>query len=216
MARAGLLAVVFCSSLLAPAAALAAETPRDTGAARMAPLSRAEQNALASRQLVSRPLSFERGADGYYVGGVSYQVVRAAPDEVLTALANIESLPQALPSTLEATLVSREGRTARVELVQGKPPFVARYTVVLEQAADGKAIRFWLDPTRPHDIRDVWGFFRVERFGRDKTLVTVAAALDLGPGLTRALFEGRVQRSILKTPLRIQSFIEPLALSSAR
>lgn len=182
----------------------------------MAPLSRAERDALSSRQLVARPLSFERGTDGFYVGGVSYQVVRATPGDVLTALADVESLPHALPSTLEANLVSREGRRARVELVQGKPPFVARYTVVLEQAADGNAIRFWLDPTRPHDIRDVWGFFRVERFGRDKTLVTVAAAIDLGPGLTRAFFEERVQRSILKTPSRIRSFVEPLSLSSMR
>ena len=211
MARASLLAVVLCSSLLLPVAVSAAEAPLA-----VAPLSRTERDALLSRQLVSRPYRFERGADGYYVGGVSYQVVRAAPDDVLTALANVESLPHALPSTLEAKLVSREGRTARVELVQGKPPFVARYTVVLEQAADGNAIRFWLDPTRPHDIRDVWGFFRVERFGRDRTLVTVAAALDLGPGLTRAFFEERVQRSILKTPSRIRSFVEPLALSSAR
>jgi hypothetical protein len=216
VARAGLLAVVLCSSLLTPARAWAAEAPQRAGARSVAPLSRAERDALSSRQLVARPFSFERVADGYYVGGVSYQVVRAAPDDVLAILANVESLPQALPSTIEAKLVSREGRTARVELVQGKPPFVARYTVVLEQTADGNAIRFWLDPTRPHDIRDVWGFFRVERFGRDRTLVTVAAALDLGPGLTRALFEERVQRSILKTPLRIRSFVEPLALSSVR
>jgi hypothetical protein len=217
VARASLLAVVLCSSLLVPPAVHAADARHGAPAGRVvAPLSRTERNALASRELVARPLRFERGSGGSYVGGVSYQVVRADPHDVLAALANVETLPHALPSTLDATLVSREGRRARVELVQGRAPFVARYTVVLEQAADGNSIRFWLDPTRPHDIRDVWGFFRVERFGSDKTLVTVAAALDLGPGLTRALFEDRVQRMILKAPSRIRSYVEPLALSSAK
>ena len=180
----------------------------------LAPLSRAEQSALRTRELVERPLSFERGADGFYVGGVSYQVVRAEPLQVLLTLADTELLPRVLPATHSATMVSREGRTARVELVQGKAPFLARYTVVLEQSDDGSTIRFWLDPTRPHDIRDVWGFFRVESFGPGKSLVTVAAALDLGPGITRALFEERVQGTILRTPSRIRSFVEPLALAS--
>src|SRR5262249_55052756 len=153
---------------------------------------------------------------GSYVGGVSYQVVRADAYQVLTALANAESLPHALPATLEATMLSREGRTARVELVQGKAPFVVRYTLVLEQSENGNAIRFWLDPTRPHDIKDVWGFFRVEPFGHGRSLVTVAAAVDMGPGLARALFEDRVQRTILRAPSRIRAFIEPAALASSR
>jgi hypothetical protein len=178
-------------------------------------LSAAERAALASRERVSRPLRFGHGG-GSYVGGVSYQVVRAGPDQVLAALANAESLPHALPSTHEARMVSRDGRTARVELVQGKAPFLVRYTLVLEQAESGNAIRFWLDPSRPHDIEDVWGFFRVEPFGAGKSLVTVAAAVDLGPGLARAFFEDRVQRTILRAPSRIRSFVEPATIASAR
>jgi hypothetical protein len=181
----------------------------------IAPLSVNERAALASRKLVARPLRFDRGASGRYVGGVSYQVMRAEPLDVLMALADVESLPHALPSTLSATMVSREGTRAKIELVQGKAPFLARYTIVLEQAEDGNVIRFWLDPTRPHDIKDVWGFFRVDSFGEGKALVTVAAAIDLGPGLARALFEDRVQRTILRAPSRIRSFVEPLALASA-
>jgi len=178
-------------------------------------LSGSERALLASRERVSRPLRFgHRG--GSYVGGVSYQVVRAGSDQILAALASAESLPHALPSTHEARMVSRDGRTARVELVQGKAPFLVRYTLVLEQAESGNAIRFWLDPTRPHDIKDVWGYFRVEPFGAGKSLVTVAAAVDLGPGLARALFEDRVQSTILRAPSRIRSFVEPAALASAR
>jgi hypothetical protein len=214
MARTRAIAVVVGLWFGALSPTAEAKRPSDDGWS-LAPLSRAEQSALRTRELVERPLSFERGADGFYVGGVSYQVVRAEPLQVLHTLADTESLPRVLPATHSATMVSREGRTARVELVQGKAPFLARYTVVLEQSYDGSTIRFWLDPTRPHDIRDVWGFFRVEPFGPGKSLVTVAAALDLGPGITRALFEERVQGTILQTPSRIRSFVEPLALASA-
>jgi hypothetical protein len=178
-------------------------------------LSAEERAALASRQVVARPLRFGHHG-GSYVGGISYQVVRAESSRILSALANAESLPQALPDTLEARMVSRGGRTARVELVQGRAPFLVRYTLVLEQAEDGSAIRFWLDRSRHHDVSDVWGYFRVEPFGAGKSLVTVAAAVDLGQGLGRALFEDRVQRSILRAPSRIRSFIEPPALASAR
>ena len=196
--------------------ALADRSHAPDGLPAIAPLSLDERTALASRQLVARPLRFERGGAGRYVGGVSYQVMRAEPMEVLSALAHAESLPQALPSTQSATMVSRDGTTARVELVQGKSPFLARYTIVLEQAEGGNAIRFWLDPTRPHDIKDVWGFFRVDPFGDGKSLVTVAAAIDLGPGLARALFEDRIQRTILRAPTRIRAFVEPLSLAAAK
>jgi hypothetical protein len=40
--------------------------------------------------------------------------------------------------------------------------------------------------------------------------------VDLGSGLSRALFEDRVQRTILRAPSRIRSFVEPAALASAR
>jgi hypothetical protein len=215
VARARVIAVVLGLLLgsLAPRAR-AESAPRHREGA-VPGLSGAERSALAARQRVARPLRFgHRG--GSYVGGVAYQVVRADSYQVLAALANAESLPHALPATLEATMLSRDGRTARVELVQGKAPFLVRYTLVLEQSETGNAIRFWLDPSRPHDIDDVWGFFRVEAFGEGKSLVTVAAVVDIGSGLGRALFEDRVQRTILRAPSRIRSFVEPLALASAR
>jgi ribosome-associated toxin RatA of RatAB toxin-antitoxin module len=177
-------------------------------------LSAPERGALAAGRNVARPLRFARGADGWYVGGVSYQVVRATPADVLALVADVRSLPQALPYTESAELVSSTGRTARVELVQGKAPFLARYTIALEQAESGDGIRFWLDPTRPHDVRDVWGFVRVKEFGPGRTLVTVAVALDLGPGLARLFFEDRVERSILRAPAKIREFVEPRALAA--
>jgi len=175
-----------------------------------------ERDALLAGRTVSRPVRFARGEDGSYIGGVSYQVVRASPSTVIAALASVESLPRALPRTESATLVSRSGRTATVELTQGKSPFLVTYSVKLEQADTGNALRFWLDPRRPHDVRDVWGFVRVTPFGSGASLVTLAVALDIGPGIARAFFSDRIERMILRAPAKIREFVEPMRLTSAR
>jgi len=175
-----------------------------------------ERDALLGGHTVGRPVRFERGSSGSYIGGVSYQVVRATPAQVIAALASVESLPRALPRTESATLVSRAGRSATVELTQGKSPFLVTYSVRLDQEPSGTGLRFWLDPSRPHDVRDVFGFIRVTPFGPDKSLVTLAVALDMGPGIARALFTDRIERIILRAPAKIREFVEPVRLTSVR
>lgn len=162
--------------------------------------------------MVSRALSFEQG-DGHYVGGVSYQVVDARPELVLAALSDVANWPEALPRTKSARLVDSSDGLSRVELVQGSALVDARYTVVLERA-DSETIRFWLDSSHPHDISDVWGFFRVKALPGGRSLITVGAALDLGDGLTR-LFEDRIARMMLRAPRQIRDFVEPRALALA-
>jgi hypothetical protein len=152
---------------------------------------------------------------GSYVGGLSYQLVRASVPELITALLTVDQLPQLLPRTKRARLVDSSGGRARVELVQGNSLVEATYTVYLERDADPPVVRFWLDPSRPHDIRDVWGYFRVQPFGATRSMVTVAVALDVGDGLVRWLFEDRIQRVILDTPRHIRDFLEPRALAAA-
>ncbi len=162
--------------------------------------------------MVSRPMRFDT-AEGHYVGGVSYQILEARPEAVLAALSDVTNWPEALPRTKSARLLDSSHGLSRVELVQGSGPVDARYAVVLEKAGDGETIRFWLDPSRAHDIRDVWGFFRVQPLPRGRSLITVAAALDLGDGLARLLFEDRIATMLLHTPRQIRAFVEPRALA---
>jgi hypothetical protein len=165
--------------------------------------------------MVSRPMTFDT-AHGHYVGGVSYQIVDARPEAVLAALSDVTNWPEALPRTKSARLLGAADGLSRVELVQGSSFVDARYTVVLERGTDGETIRFWLDPSQAHDIRDVWGFFRVQAMpGTSRSLVTVAAALDLGDGLARLLFEDRIASMMLHAPRKIRDFIEPRALALA-
>ncbi len=181
----------------------------DSGAAASGSMLRSEREALLSGEVVSRPMRFETDS-GSYRGGLSYSLVNAPAAAVLAALSNVDTLPQALPNTKSARLIDVRGGLARVELVHGTG---TTYTVHIQRTPQRSELRFWLDPSRPHDINDVFGYFRVEPFGQGKSLVTVAAAVDLGSGLTSLFFSNAVERSVLSTPRRIRDYVEPRALA---
>lgn len=173
----------------------------------------AERAALVGGQTVSRPMALSKG-EGRYVGGVSYQLVRAAPAEVLAAFGDVRELPNMLPRTKSARLVDVTSRGARIELCQGTALVDTSYTVRLRRVGASE-LRFRLDESRPHGIRDLWGYLKVRAMGQGRTLVTVAVALDVGPGIMRTLFEDRIQRAILATPRHIRDYLEPRALARA-
>lgn len=199
-----------CALALSVSVAAAAEpgAPRSLPATPFTAHERQEMNAGG---LVSRALRFQHEG-GRYVGGVSYQVVDARPELVLAALSDVTNWPEALPRTKSARVLDTRDGFSRVELVQGAALVDARYTVVLARA-DTETIRFWLDPTAPHDIRDVWGFFRVRELPGGRSLITVGAALDLGDGIARLLFEDRIASMLLRAPYKIRQFVEPRALA---
>ena len=201
-----------CLLALTLAATSQAE-PQAAGLGARTAFTAGEQDALHAGRMVSRALRFEQ-AGGRYVGGVSYQVVDAEPEVVLAALSDVSNWPDALPRTKSARLVDSVNGLSRVELVQGGSFLDARYTVMLEQA-DGETIRFWMDPSQPHDIRDVWGFFRVKALPSGRSLITVGAALDLGDGLPR-LFEDKIALMMLRAPRQIRDFVQPRALALSR
>jgi hypothetical protein len=201
---------LLCACLLAlPGSASALTSKHAAKLPSDAPLTAHDREALTGGSMVSRPLRFQQDG-GRYVGGVSYQVVDARPELVLAALSDVANWPRALPKTKSARLVDSKNGLSRVEVVQGSSLVDARYAVVLERA-DAETIRFWLDPSRPHDIRDVWGYFRVQAFPGGRSLITVGAALDLGDGLARALFEDKIVRMMLHAPRKIRAFVEPRA-----
>jgi carbon monoxide dehydrogenase subunit G len=174
-----------------------------------ASLSAAEREALLAGEVVARPMRIESDT-GSYRGGVSYCLVHAPAAAVLAALSNVDTLSQALPHTDSARLIDARNGVARVELVHSGG---TTYTVRIARVHGRPELKFWLDAARPHDIDDVFGFFRVEPFGHDQSLVTVAAAVDLGSGLAGLLFSNAVERSVLSTPRQIREYVEPRALA---
>ncbi len=75
-----------------------------------------------------------------------------------------------------------------------------------------RIVRFWVDQTRPHGIEDASGFFRYEPIapsasGEQRLLVTFAIWVDIGSGIVRSLFEGRIQRIVLTVPQHLRTFV---------
>ncbi|MFZ5894084.1 MAG: hypothetical protein ACOY0T_23690 [Myxococcota bacterium] len=203
---------ILAATWIALSVVLLAPTPSSAAETRSSSLAASEREALAAGQRVERPLTFTT-SEGSYVGGVSYQVVHTPPEEILAALLDAANLPAMLPRTQAARVVSIEGGLTRIELTQGAAPFLARYTIVVARSADHSELRFWLDQRAPHDVRDVWGFFRAKPFGPGRTLLSVGAAVDLGPSLLRSLLDSKVRSAVLASVTGIRDFVEPRRLA---
>ena len=159
--------------------------------------------------VAGKPVHHERQltrGDQRYLGTVSYELVRASPATILGALDDINALPELLPQTRRASLIDSGPGWRRVELVQGNDWLEATYTVRLEPDPNG--FRFRLDRARPHDIDDAFGYFQVEPFDRERSLVTVAAAVDVGSGIVRFLFSDAIENTILTTPNLLRQYTE--------
>lgn len=191
----------------APAAPVPAEEPVHTPG-----FTDEQQERLRSGHTVEHALRFSRHGRRY-VGGVSYLLVNAEPQRVFDVLNNLPTLRQVLPRTRRTDVIDRQQGSVRVELEMGNDLVSTTYTVFFarepaDAGAQAHLVRFWLDPSRPHSIEDVWGFFRATRFDDGRTLLAVGAAVDLGQGLIRMMFETRIQRSILRMPRRIRDAVE--------
>ena len=68
--------------------------------------------------------------------------------------------------------------------------------------------RFWLDPKQPHDVADLWGYFRVQPWDREASLLTYAALLRLDFGLVKLLFSETIRRIALGTPAAVRDYVD--------
>ena len=168
-------------------------------------LAPSEQARLERGETVIRPQTIERG-EQHYVGGVTYTVLDVSAAEISALLDDVSAYRHVLPKTKAARKIGVDRGDTLVELVQGNALYEATYTIRVHRSA--RELRFWLEPTRPHEIDDAWGFFRVEPFmtgnGEERVLLTYGVLVDVGPGIVRELFEERVRAAMLSVPQLVQ------------
>ena len=171
-----------------------------------------EASALEAGRLVVREENVER-TGRHYIGGVSYIVIDASPEQVTAALDDVRTYRQILPNTRSVRWIglTRKGDTL-VELEQGNAIAHGKYTVRVRREpgpseSPASTYRFWLDQRYFHDLADANGFFHLEPRG-DKTLLTYLVMVDLGPGIFGRLFEGKIRRAALSTPALVKSYVE--------
>ena len=153
---------------------------------------------------VWRPVDVET-PEGSYFGGVSYAHVEASPEVVMATLEDLRAYRQIFPLCMEARLVQRKGQDSWVYFRTGGKAGTADYTLVARRESPG-FLRFWLDRSRPHDIADCWGYFRIVPWGTG-SLLTYAALLRLDFGVMRMLFTEKIREFAMRTPNLVRRYV---------
>ena len=184
----------------------------------------AESAELARGEIVQRPQAL-RLRSGRYVGGFVYAIVDTSPDELSSLLENVATYRRILPYTKDVRFIGRDRvGDSLVWLRQGNGFLNASYTVGvragLGQHAGQRIVRFWVDPSLPHGIHDASGFFEFEPLansssGEPRVLLTYGIWVDIGSGIVRDLFEGRIQRIALTVPQRLREYVAERARAAA-
>lgn len=205
-------AVSFAALVALGALALTSSANGDT-------LTRSESTRLDRGETVVREHAWE-ASTARYVGGVTYTVLDAIPEEIFALFDDLDAYRRVLPHTKSARFASVEPSGDKlVELVSGTALVEAEYTLRVRETPGGREIRFWLEPSRPHEIDDAWGFFRIEPFvgsqGQPRVLLTYAILVDVGPGMLRELFEGKVRSALLSVPQRVRRYVAEVRESSS-
>jgi hypothetical protein len=197
-------------SLIALGCALAAELALDAvlspPEAWASPLPPEDVDRLARGEVVTVPLDVDL-PQGSYFGGVAYAVVNAPVSDVAAVLNDPTTYRSILPMTLDARVVDRGDGVMRIWLRQGGRAGSGAYVLFVRRESQG-LLRFWLDPSAPHDIADLWGYFRVQPWRQGSSLLTYAALLRLDFGVVKMLFSEVIRRYALRTPGTVRAFIE--------
>jgi hypothetical protein len=187
-----------------PAAAMAVALALASGAARADALSAGEMGQLLRGQTVARTQNLDR-AHRRYVGGVTYKILDASTGDLESLLDDVGAWRRFLPKTRDAQRVGGAGEDSLVRITHGSAFVQVGYTLRVHR--DGTVVRFWMDPSRSHDIEDVWGFFRAEPMGDGRTLVTYGILIDMGAGILRDMFEERVREVALEVPDHVRDVV---------
>jgi hypothetical protein len=165
-----------------------------------------EQKSLAQGDVVKRMFDVDL-PQGDFIGGVGYVIISAPPSEVLEVLLEPSSYQHIFALTQEARLVSREADDFIIYLRQGGKTISGEYSVRARRETQS-LVRFWLELSRPHDIADCWGFFRLDPAPDGKTLLSYGALLHLEFGVMKLLFQEKIRGYALETPARLRAFVE--------
>lgn len=143
---------------------------------------------------------------GDYFGGISYALMPVPVADVMGVLLDPAAYTSILPLTLEARIIGKSGDDPKLFLKQGGKLGTASYVLVVQRESMG-LVRFWLDPTEPHEIGDCWGYFRVQPWGKRMSLLTYAALVHLDAGLVKLLFAEKIRSYALSTPGLVRAYV---------
>jgi len=171
------------------------------------PFSASERAQLDRGELVVRPESRQRG-ELRLVGGTSWQVINAPPDAVWRAFMDTPRYPRLMPQVSGASVVREQPQERIVRVTHQTGPVESSYHLTISMAAQARVAQFRVDTTRPHDIRDGWGFLMVAPYSGGRSMVTFGALVDVGTGFIAGLTRPQIQEWLLRVPSAVRQFVE--------
>lgn len=216
-ARFALCAALGLVVAFAPAAH--ADPPTDAGRATLGGQRATTErwNALLSGEVIKEPQRIDAG-NRQFVGGVSYALVGVGLSDVAALVDDVKSYTSFLPLTKKARLVGENDGDRFVEMTSGNSMVNVQYTLRFRRTEPG-LLRFWMDPTRPHDVPDAWGFLRwqpVETPAGPRLLMTCGILAELPDDITRQLFGDRVQRALLSVLPRVAGALQDFRVARSK
>lgn len=168
-------------------------------------LSARELAALGRGRLVSRPL---RNARSTQVGGTSWILVNADADTVWRALTDFSQYSRFVPSAGRSRIIQRNGDVRIVGMQQESGLIQVNYALRTVLDPSKREIRFRVDRRRPRDVRDGWGFFRLEPRADGRTLVSYGAVVEPGNAVLAAVMGDALRDHVLSIPRRLKRWVE--------
>jgi len=173
-----------------------------------APFSASETRRLRRGRLVTRPEERRRG-NLLLIGGASFRIVNHPPDVVWAAVRDSRAYHHFLPEVHRVRVVARgsrgRGRVIRVTHKQG--PLEASYHLRLDFVGSLQTVQFRIDSERDNDVREGWGYIRVQPYGEGRSMVTWGILADVGSGLAVGLVRDEIQRWILEVPTLLSNYL---------
>lgn len=167
-------------------------------------LTRAERALLDEGELVTRPVTEQRGRLRL-IGGTSYQVIDRAPETVWRALrGDSADYRHMLPAVHRATERRRSPGFRVIHFDHRVGIVRVGYALRFQFDDSQHVVMFQLDESESHDIRAAWGFFRVRRWHDGRALVSFGSLVDIGSGLMSGAVMPTVHEWVLKIPLTMK------------
>lgn len=171
------------------------------------PFTADERARLMKGELVTRPVTERR--DGMrLIGGNSWQLIDALPDDVFRVLLETRFYPRLLPAVSGAKLVTAQGNHRRVRIEHKKGPLGVAYRVALQFDPARRDITFKLNDRLDSGLRAAWGFITVHPYGPTQSLIAYGVMADPGDGLLVSMVRGMIHEWLMKVPWQVKRFVE--------
>jgi len=179
------------------------------GSASAVDFSEKEKAQLAAGKTVKKAMA-KAGKNGVY-GGSAYTLIDAPADLIWAAIEDWDSYRKVYPKTVSVKEVSRKGNKSLVRIEQGHALISVAYHVEVVKDPEKQMISFALVKSKPHDIEETKGYWRLFPQADGRTLVAYVVAVQVPSGLVNLLGQSlsdKLARALLGVPNDLKKWVE--------